>query len=173
MGEHWLPDISGLSELGLLVNLAKDHDDAVAAARLCRLLGDFACSRRSLVGHPRRGAGPVLVAAVPPNPAVHDHLSPRLAEAVAEALGRRFDHDLIVRHHPTARLRDTEPSRRRSTAALAGYDVTRPVEGATVILVDDVIMTGTTVGLIAELLAEAGAGRVEVVVASRTRRRHR
>ncbi len=170
MGEHWLPDLCDLSELGRLVTLAKDHEDGAAADRLCRLLGEFALTRHPLVRDPWRWSNAAPVVAVPPNPVVRDHLSVRLAEAVASALGRQIDHYLIVRHHPTVRLRDTEPSRRRATVALAGYEVTRSLQGATVILVDDVIMTGTTIGFIAELLAGAGAARVEVVVASRTRR---
>jgi len=171
MGEHWLDNLDDLTDLGRLVNQAKDHDDDAACERLCRLIGEFVVGRPGLNSHPSRSGDAVIVAAVPPNPLVRDHLAPHLATAVATALGHHHDSDLIIRRHPTARLRDTEPSRRRATASLAGYEVTRPLEGATVILVDDVIMTGTTVGFIVEILVKAGAGRTEVVVASRTRRR--
>jgi len=170
MGEHWSADLNELTELGRLVSLAKDQTDLPAVSEVCRLIGEFVNDRRPLSGHPSESADAVLVAAVPANPVVHDHLALHLAEAVASALGKRLDPELIIRRNPTIRLRDTDPARRRATAALAGYEVTRPVEGATVILVDDVIMTGTTVGFIAEMLFATGAGRVEVVVASRTRR---
>lgn len=171
MGEHWSADLSKSTELGRLVSLAKDHNDAPAVAEICRRIGEFAAGRRPLAGHPSESADAVFVAAVPPNPAVHDHLAVHLAAAVSSALGQGLDPELITRRNPTVRLRDTDPAHRRVTAALAGYEVTRPLEGATVVLVDDVILTGTTVTFISELLFAAGAGRVEVVVASRTRRR--
>jgi len=171
MGEHWSADLSRPTKLGTTVSLAKDQNDHSARSRLCQLLGEFACSQRPLAGHPCESPDAVLVVAVPPNPTVHDHLATHLAEAVASALGHHLDPELIIRHYPTARQRDTDPAHRRATAESAGYEVTRPLGGATVILVDDVIMTGTTVALVSEMLFAAGAGRVEVVIASQTRRR--
>jgi len=171
MGEHWLPDLSGPTELGLLVTAAKDNDDPAATERLCLMIEQFVAGSRGLTGHPSLGTQATIVAAVPANPTTTDHLACHLAESVGQSLGVAADKEILVRHNSTARLRDTEPSRRGQMATDAGYEVTRPLEGATVVLVDDVIMTGTTVHHIAGLLFESGASRVEIVVASRTRRR--
>lgn len=171
MGEHWLEDLSALSRLGRLVSRAKDQDEVQASEIVCRLLGEFVSSIPRLAGHPSQSGNAMVVAAVPSSPTSTDHLATLLGEAVAESLDQHLDRELIARHHQTARLRDTEPSKRRIIAERAGYEVTRPLNEASVLLVDDVIMTGTTVGLIAELLVEAGAASVDVVVASRTVRR--
>jgi len=170
MGDHWLPDLSGPTALGQLVSRAKESRDPIATQQLCSMIETFVAQTRQLGGHPSHGARATVVAAVPANPTSADHVALHLAEAVGNALGVTADDEVIVRHNPTARLRDTDPALRRDLAVSAGYEVTRPLEGATVVLVDDVILTGTTVGLIAELLTEAGASNIEVVVASRTRR---
>jgi len=171
MGEHWLPDLSGHTELGMLVTAAKDMADPTAIEQLCLMLGDFVAGVRDLTGHPSLGTQATILLAVPANPNKPDHLALHLADAAGQALDISPDNEVLVRHNATARLRDTAPSLRSQLAADAGYEVTRPLEGATVVLVDDVIMTGTTIGHIARLLFESGASRLEVVVASRTRRR--
>ena len=51
----------------------------------------------------------------------------------------------------------------------AGYVVTGDVAGRSVVLVDDVVLTGTTLGFLAELLVDAGALEVIAVVVCRTR----
>ncbi len=171
MGAHWLPDLSDLSAIGHLVNRAKDLADADAADELCEMLGEFARHEPLLAGHPSRSGDATIVVPVPPNPTARDHLAPRLATAVATALDLPVDHELAIRRHPTRRLRDTEVSQRQVTAERAGYEVTRPMEGANVVLVDDVVMTGTTLGHLAEILTRAGAARIDAVVATRTTRR--
>jgi len=171
MGDHWQPDLSGPTPLGKLVTRAKDARDPDAVEELCTMIEDFVLQTRPLSGHPSLGTQASVVAAVPPNPSTAAHLAVHLAESVGNALGLTANEEIIVRHHTTARLRDTDPALRRGLAESAGYEVTRPLDGATVVLVDDVILTGTTVGLIAELLLEAGAANIEVVVASRTQRR--
>ncbi len=171
MGDHWTDDLSELTELGRLITLAKDRDNAEACEIIGRLIGEFVVGRHRLARHPSKSANATVVASVPPNPTILNHLPGRLAESVAEALGQRLDPELITRSNHTVRLRDTDPSERRNVAEHAGYNVTRPLDGASVVLVDDVIMTGTTVEYITELLLAAGAGSVDVVVASRTVRR--
>ena len=51
-----------------------------------------------------------------------------------------------------------------------GYEVCEPVAGCHVVLVDDVILTGVTLGMVAACLQEAGAASVTAAVAARTRR---
>ena len=171
MGEHWQADLSGPTELGRIVAAAKDHNDPAATEQLCLMIKRFAAGSLDLAAHPALGSHATVIAAVPSNPTTADHLVHHLAESVGASLGVAADREILVRRNSTARLRDTDPSQRSRLAADAGYEVTRPLEGAAVVLVDDVIMTGTTVGHVSKLLFEAGASRVDVVIASRTRRR--
>jgi predicted amidophosphoribosyltransferase len=55
-----------------------------------------------------------------------------------------------------------------------GFQATRPLEGRRVLVVDDVVTTGATVGAAAEALRKAGAVEVHAVAAARTppSRRH-
>ncbi|MEZ5168428.1 MAG: phosphoribosyltransferase family protein, partial [Acidimicrobiales bacterium] len=98
------------------------------------------------------------------------HPVPALARAVADAVDRPCA-PLLERRHRTALLRDTAPEDRVALVAAAGYRVTGSVDGASVVLVDDVVLTGTTLEHLASLLVAAGARGVDAVVACRTRRR--
>ena len=93
------------------------------------------------------------------------------AEALADALARRLG------------LRSARPLRRvKATAILAGAGRTerlerlrgafrarraRPLDGRTVLLVDDILTTGATCGSAARALKKAGAARVVAVVVAR------
>ena len=76
----------------------------------------------------------------------------------------------LTRGEATARLRDTPLQQRLAVVEAAGYEVKSPVGGHGIVLVDDVVLTGTTLRYLAQLLQEAGATRVTAVVAARTRR---
>lgn len=156
------------TEVGELVHRAKDLSDEAAAAELGRRLARLA--RRSLP--PQAGPLP-LVIGVPSHPAPTVDLPAVLAEAlVAVGIGEHRP-SLIVRRHRTQKLRDlgADAARRLDTVAAAGYEVTEPVAGRAVVLVDDVILTGTTLRFIAAKLRAAGAGPVTAAAAARTRRR--
>ena len=154
MGDVWEHDEARRTDLGRLLE-AGDH--AVVAGRL----GEFA------VGHV---AGPAVVVAVPPDPTRARPLPALLAAAVARSVGLALEPGLLVRHGSTPPLRDAAPPDRPALALAAGYEVTRPLDGDTVVLVDDVVLTGTTVSHVARRLADAGAGQVIGLVAGRTRR---
>jgi predicted amidophosphoribosyltransferase len=78
--------------------------------------------------------------------------------------------DLIERRTSTRSLREVEPADRLETARAAGYTVAPIVPGTTVVLVDDVVLTGTTLSHLAGCLRSAGATGVVGVVAARSRR---
>jgi ComF family protein len=92
-----------------------------------------------------------------------------IAKRIATDFGLRLDDRSLVRIKDTERHRAGMDvvDRRRSVAG--AFEVVRPrvIEGAAVLLVDDVYTTGSTVSSAAEALAEAGADRVSVFTVSR------
>lgn len=156
------------TEVGELVHRAKDSSDEAAAAELGRRLARLA--RRSL---PPLTAPVPLVVGVPSHPAPAVDLPAVLAETLAATGIGEHRPGLLVRRHRTQKLRDLGPdaAHRLDTVAAAGYEVTEPVAGRAVVLVDDVILTGTTLQFIAAKLQAAGAGSVTAAAGARTRRR--
>jgi predicted amidophosphoribosyltransferase len=160
MGSYWSDGSDQRSPLGTLVSEAKDLGNPVALERLRRQLSEFVAALDL-------GADP-LVLAVPPGPHRDAHPVPALASSVASALGVAPG-DVLDRAHDAPRLRGTPMEGRRRAVEAAGYVVTGDVAGRSVVLVDDVILTGTTLGFLAELLRDAGAAEINAVVACRTR----
>lgn len=175
LGDYWTApddDLPGAdpvrTEVGELVHRAKDSGDEAAAVelgrRLARLVG------RSLP--PSAGPAP-LVVGVPSHPSPAVDLPATLAEALFAAGIGEHRPGLLVRRRRTPKLRDiaADPARRYDMAAEAGYEVNEPVAGRSVVLVDDVILTGTTLRFITAKLRVAGAASVTAAAAARTRRR--
>ncbi len=160
MGPYWFDHDDRATPLGELVSGAKDRQDPEALRSLETLLAEFT---RTL-----DVAGSPLVVAVPPGPDRHAHPVPALATTVAEALAVPVA-DVLRRGPAPIRLRDTPVARRRAVVETVGYAVDGDVDGRPVLLVDDVVLTGTTLHYLAELLMAAGAERVDAVVACRTR----
>jgi predicted amidophosphoribosyltransferase len=161
VGPLWEPDGERPTPLGRLVRAAKDEGEAEAAAELGRRVAQVASGIELPAG--------TLVVAVPPGPDRSPHPAPALAAAVAAGTGLTRS-EAVIRRHPTAPLRSLAPVERAGAVAEAGYEVVAPVNGRTVLLVDDVVLTGTTLVHLAGLLTAAGARRVEALVACRTRR---
>lgn len=156
------------TEVGELVHRAKDSGDEAAAAELGRRLA-------RLVGQslpPQAGLVP-LVVGVPSHSAPAVDLPAVLAAALAAAGIGEHRPGLLVRRHRTQKLRDldSDAAQRLDVVASAGYEVAEPVTGRSVVLVDDVVLTGTTFQFIAAKLQAAGAESVTAVAAARTRRR--
>ena len=91
---------------------------------------------------------------------------------VASELSRRLKvatHPLILRRtRRTPPLKGMSPAQRRKTVAGAFRVVDRDaVAGKTVILVDDVLTTGSTAEACASILKRAGASRVELITWAR------
>lgn len=167
VGDVWSDDGAGRTELGLLLARAKDEHDEPAAQELAELV---ATSSGVGVGPDPSLTADVVVTSVPPNPRSTVDVPAVLARAVAGAMGVVAEPSLLERRFPTARVRDIAPDERGPLVAAAGYEVTRRVDGRAVVLVDDVILTGTTLAHVAELLMAAGAASVVGVVAARSRR---
>ena len=163
-GSVWSADGSTRTELGRLLARAKDHGDRSATT----VLGDRVAAHLAEIG--TEAPRDAVVAPVPPNPGSAVDVPGALAIAVARSLGVDVEPGLLVRRNPTARLRDTAPSERLPLVVAAGYEVTRPIGGGTVVLVDDVILTGTTLAHLAGLVIDAGVTSVWAVVAARSRR---
>lgn len=89
-----------------------------------------------------------------------------LSQEVARLTGLRYEPMALTRTRATAnQVGLSRPARRRNVAgAFAVLPSARPrIEGADVLLVDDVITTGATVGACARALLKAGAARVDVL----------
>ncbi len=160
MGPYWFDHDDRPTPLGELLSGAKDRRDPEALRSLEVLLREFTRTL-DIPGSP-------LVAAVPPGPDRHAHPVPALAAVVAEALALPVA-EILRRGPAPTRLRGTPVARRRAVVETVGYAVDGDVDGRRVLLVDDVILTGTTLHYLAELLMAAGAERVDAVVACRTR----
>ena len=160
LGDYWRPDRDRPTPLGELVSRAKEQGEEGALTELQRQLAIFV-GKLDLPPRP-------LVMAVPPGPDRRAHPVPALAAHVASALDAEPG-GIVERDNPTARVRDTPVEERGRVVAAAGYRVAGDVEGRNVVLVDDVILTGTTVGHLADLLVAAGAADVVAVVVCRTR----
>ena len=161
MGPYWRDGVDRPTPLGAVLAAAKHDQDEDALHELTCLLGTFAVGLTL-------GPDP-LVVAVPPGPDRRAHPVPALAQAVAQRLGAELG-DVLRRENVTPRLRDTPEEKRRDVVEAAGYAVNGDVDGRSVVLIDDVVLTGTTLGYLAELLDAAGAREINAVVACRTRR---
>ena len=94
-----------------------------------------------------------------------------LASSLAAAGAGECRPSLVVKSNPTPRLRHLEPERRAEVVASAGYRAAEPVAGRHVVVVDDVVLTGTTLNAVTACLRGAGAASVTAAAAARTRRR--
>jgi ComF family protein len=87
---------------------------------------------------------------------------------VARYLGKRWglpvDQQLIRRVRSTPALKGmNEAERRRAVGGAFEAVAGRRIDGRTVILIDDVLTTGSTAAACARALRKAGAGRVELI----------
>ncbi len=169
LADYWRPDCDERTDVGRLVHRAKDHDDPGAVGELA---DRFAGLAEALAETP--DGSDRLVVPVPPTLPVPDTtgglLVDVLARSLAEAGAGEYRCDLVVRTAATPRLRHVAPKQRTEIAAAAGYRASGEVAGRHVVVVDDVILTGATLGAVAACLRDAGAASVTAAVAARTRR---
>jgi len=90
-----------------------------------------------------------------------------IARGVAGATGVRLAIDLCERAHDTPAQMDL-PFAERAKNVRGAFHCPRPLDGASVAVLDDVMTTGATLDEIAATLKRAGAARVENWVVART-----
>ena len=170
MGAYWYDDDPLRTPLGELIASAKDHHSATAVAELQQQMSNFARDLESASGGTvTETSTDTLVVPVPNGNGGNRRLVPALASAFADAIGASVCEALTRREIP-ARMRDTPLQQRLAVVQASGYEVHMQFEGHGVVLVDDVVMTGTTLRYQAQLLRDAGATKVIGVVAAQTRR---
>ncbi len=170
LGDYWQPDCDERTDIGRLVHRAKDQGEAAAAGELAVRFAGLAEALADTADGSER-----LVVPVPSTLPVADAVGELalvdvLARGLAGAGAGELRRDLVVRTAATPRLRHVEPQHRTETAAAAGYRASDAAAGRHVVVVDDVILTGATVGAVAACLRDAGATSVTAAVAAATRR---
>ena len=169
LADYWRSECDERTDVGWLVHQAKDQDDPEAATQLA---DRFAGLAEALAETPD-GSDRLVVPVPPTLPSADaaDGLVEVLARSLAAAGAGEYRPDLVTRTAVTPRLRHIDPPHRTEIAAAAGYRASDAAADCHVVVVDDVILTGTTVGAVAACLSEAGAASVTAAVAARTRLR--
>lgn len=92
-----------------------------------------------------------------------------IARPVARRFGLRLDERVLTRTKPTERHRAGMDASDRAHSVERAFEVARPalIEGASVLLVDDVYTTGSTIRAASQALIDAGARRVNVLTVAR------
>lgn len=163
LGTIWHGDRDERTPLGRLVEAAKDRGDDAAVALVAAEVGEWATATAGAV---EPGS---LVVGIPASPDRPNRLVPAVAQSLASAWGVAHS-DAVVRHRSTVRLRELPAADRPAMVEEADYEVVGGVDGRPVVLVDDVVLSGTTLGHVANLLLEAGASSVRLVAVARARR---
>ena len=91
------------------------------------------------------------------------------AALISRGFGLRIDDRSLIRIKPTERHRAGMDANDRSQSVERAFEVTRPslIEGASVLLVDDVYTTGSTISAATQSLIEAGVRQVNVLTIAR------
>jgi len=162
MGAVWNQAGTERTELGQLLARAKDDHDEVAIATLSERFVEWG----SIWADP----GDALVIPVPASPDRPNVLVERMAAGLAQRWGVTTE-TFLVRHNVTPRMRDIAPADRAALARAAGYETTGSLVGASVMLVDDVMVTGATLHQVARVLQAAGVSSLQALVLARSQRR--
>ena len=171
LGDYWQPGRDERTEIGLLIHRAKDLADAGAAQELAERFASLASVLPETTGGPPRLVAPVPYTPLPAGDGDRPQLAELLAGALATAGAGEYRPHLVAKSNPTPRLRHLDPERRAEVAASAGYRARESVAGRHIVVVDDVVLTGTTLGAVITCLHDAGAASVTAAVAARTRQR--
>lgn len=155
------------SSVGELVYQAKTYSgfhqgSAESATDLARLIAQRADA------HPGIHSAD-LVVPVPANPRKEPHNLPDvLGREVASILNLTYADDVLTKIRPT-NVKDLALEEKLE-AVRGAYRVVRAVKGKSIVLVDDILRSGTTLSVIGEELRGAGASRLIGLVATKTMR---
>ena len=159
MGMVWEPDRSERTALGELLGRAKDHGSPDATASLAAAFGAWVSSLDF--------DDDVVVTTVPASRARPNRLVGALGVAAAAALG--VPHERVVTRRGGPPVRDTPLAQRAAILRQACFAVTADVADRHVVVVDDVVLSGSTLRHVGGLLHQVGASRVCYLVAARSR----
>ena len=171
LGDYWRADCDERTETGWLVHRAKDRAEDAAARELAERFAGLAEALAQISDGSERVVVPVPSMPAPVDATGRVPLAGVLAWSLAAAGAGEYRLDLLVRTATTPRLRHVDLQQRAETAAAAGYRASGAAAGRHVVVVDDVILTGATMGAVAACLRDAGAASVTAAVAARTRLR--
>lgn len=162
----------GRTEIGDLTYHAKTYKgyfgvskpgDPDKAAELAQLMADRYCN------HPRICSADQIVG-VPANPKREPHNLPEmLAHQLRFRLGVALGEGLLEKVIPTGQMKEGADDE-KLVEMINAYRVTVDCTGETIVVVDDLLRSGTTLGVIAEKLRQAGAKTIIGVVATKTMR---
>jgi ComF family protein len=93
----------------------------------------------------------------------------RLAHALSEQVNLTVDEGILVRHRSTVAQVDLGAEQRRENVRDAFRCVSQGAVGKHVLLVDDVLTTGSTLEACAEALRKGGASSVQALTLARAR----
>ena len=171
LADYWRPECDERTDVGRLVHRAKDRGDAAAARELAARFAGLAESLADTPDGSERLVVPVP-STLPAADATNElSLVDALARALAENGAGEYWPVLVARTAVTPRLRHIDPQQRTGIAAAAGYRASDAAAGRHVVVVDDVILTGATVGAVTVCLRDAGAASVTAAVVAATRLR--
>jgi HAD superfamily hydrolase (TIGR01549 family) len=107
---------------------------------------------------------PTLIASVPPDPEDEDDRFIGAREAVAEVFDAADGGDLLRMKYGVPNYKQI-PRDQRAAMVRDRFEVTRALDGERVILLDDVLTSGSQAGACREALTAAGSGGVTILVA--------
>lgn len=165
---HMTP--SGRGEVGSIVYRAKTYRPKRGDRRAAESLAELMAARAWL--HPGI-TGASWIVGVPANPPKEPYNLPELlAGEISTRVGIRHGAGLLRKLRPTPEIKSL-PNEEKPAAIEGAYEVTRRLDGDSIVLVDDLLYSGTTISHLGNLLRGAGASRVIGLVATKTRRSER
>lgn len=152
LAEDFVTREVGYTTCGALEHKAKEDRDIDARGELVEAFANL-CEN-----HPIYGKAKIIIP-IPPNPSKTFHLPVELARKLAEKTGKKDGTALIRKVKETPKLQDL--SLDQKVKALRGaIEITGDVDGKSVILIDDLYQSGSTMWTVAKLLKKNGAKRV-------------